>query len=70
MPLRRFAAYFVGISVCSTIAFAACAAGHPVPQTAVIPMDAPAADTPDAPVRPSVSHARPAQKSLLVATAE
>ena len=70
MPLRRFAAYFVGISVCSTIAFAACAADHPVSQSAGIPMDSPAVDKPDAPTLTSVSHGRPAHKTLLVATAE
>ena len=63
MPLRRFAAYFVGISVCSTLVFASAAASHPAVQEADAPPLAKHA-------MPTVLPAHSAQKTLLVATAE
>ena len=67
MPLRRFAAYFLAISVCSTIALASGVMGHPAPQDAAAsPVDQPSAAKPNPPAAP---RGRASHKPLLVASA-
>ena len=68
MPLRRFAAYFLAISVCSTIALASGVMGHPASRDA----SAPSADMPPAVKTPlpAAPRTHTAHKPLVVASAD